>query len=512
MNLRALASSLLAAVKRLFNRYESGQRWGTSRSFLPGWVQDARFDADAATREEILRKARYFEKNNGLVNRLADLFEQFTVGSTGLTVLPASSDEAWNVEASAAWKGWQPYADQCSRQPFGVLQSLIARRWFIDGEIFILKTRGKNRPDEPARPRIQLIEGHRVGTPANLSQQEGQNIIDGVEVDQRGRPVAYHVRDGFNDDSYRRIPADQIIHVFEPSRPGEYRGISFFAPVLNDLHDLDDLMLLEMAAAKDAAEKSTIYETLSGEFDTTSEGLRREKFSQTTQSSSGADLTQTRTRYVKQLLGGRAMAIKPGEKVTQFQSNRPTVTQQWYWDHLIGRICAGVGISKLLAYPYSMQGTVTRADLDVMAGFFRSRSEVLASVFAEVRNYVLAWEIPNNILLADPPADWRSVVVRPPRSVNVDVGRNSSAMIAEYDAKLRSAEDIFAELGHDYRDKFRQIAKEEALKVELEAEFKLPAGAISKAIREAAASLVEPEEDSEEDSEEESDTEKAAVE
>src|SRR5690606_2372766 len=151
------------------------------------------------------------------------------------------------------------------------------------------------------------------------------------------------------------------------------------------------------------------------------------------------------------------------------------------------RICAGVGISKLLAYPYSMQGTVTRADLDVMAGFFRSRSEVLASVFAEVRNYVLGWEIPNNIQLADPPADWRSVVVRPPRSVNVDVGRNSSAMIAEYDAKLRSAEDIFAELGHDYRDKFRQIAKEEALKVELETEFKLPSGAISKAIREAVA-------------------------
>lgn len=484
----AFGMRLVVAAKLLFNRYEAGQRWGTSRSYLPGWVQDARFDADAATRDEILRKARYFEKNNGLVNRLADLFEQFTVGPCGLQMIPASSDEEWNVNATEAWKGWEPFADQCSRQPFGVLQSLIARRWFIDGEIFILKTRGRNRPDEPARPRVQLIESHRVGTPGNLAAQEGRTIVDGVEVDGRGRPIAYHVRDGFNDDQYRRIPAEQIIHVFEPTRPGEYRGLSFFAAVMNDLHDLDDLMILEMLGAKDAAEKSTIYETASGELNASEEGVRRERFGQATENSSGTDTTENKTRYVKQSLGGRAMAIKIGEKVSQFTSNRPTVTQQWYWDYLTARICAGVGISKLLAYPYSMQGTVTRADLDVMAGFFRSRSEVLGAVFTEIRNYVIGWEIQNNILLADPPSDWRKVTVRPPRSVNVDVGRNSSAMIAEYDAKLRSAEGIFAELGQDYREQFRQIAKEETLKMALETEFNLPAGTMSKAVKEALAS------------------------
>lgn len=483
----AFGARLVLAARLLLNRYEAGVRYGTSRSYIPGWVQDARFDADASTRDEILRKARYFEKNSGLVNRLADLFEQFTVGATGLQLIAASSDEDWNVAATAAWRGWEPFADQCSRQPFGVLQSLIARRWFIDGEIFILKTRGKNREDEPARPRVQLIESHRVGTPSKLAAEEGRRIIDGVEVDGRGRPVAYHVRDGFNDDEYRRIPADQIIHVMEPTRPGEYRGLSFFAPVMNELHDLDDLHILEMLAAKDAAEKSTIYETISGELDQTSEGIRRERFSQATQNSTGTDTTENKTRYAKQTLGGRVMTIKLGEKVTQFASNRPTVTQQWYWDYLTGEICAGVGISKLLAYPYSMQGTVTRADLDVMAGFFRSRSEVLAGVFTEVRNYVMDWETKNTVEVSDPPVDWRKVTVRPPRSVNVDVGRNSNAMIAEYDAKLRSAEDIFAELGHDYRDKFRQIAKEEAMKVALEVEFKLPGGAMSKAIREAVA-------------------------
>lgn len=456
----AFGARLMLAARLLLNRYEAGVRYGTSRSYLPGWVQDARFDADASTRDEILRKARYFEKNSGLVNRLADLFEQFTVGPCGLQLIAASSDEEWNVAAMEAWRGWEPFADQCSRQPFGVLQSLIARRWFIDGEIFILKTRGKNREDEPARPRIQLIESHRVGTPGKLTAEEGRRIFDGVEVDGRGRPIAYHVRDGLNDDEYRRISADQIIHVFEPTRPGEYRGLSFFAAVMNELHDLDDLHILEMLAAKDAAEKSTIYETASGELDQTAEGIRRELYGQTTQNSAGTETTETKMRFAKQTLGGRVLAIKSGEKVSQFQSNRPTVTQQWYWDYLTGEICAGVGISKLLAYPYSMQGTVTRADLDVMAGFFRSRSEVLAGVFTEIRNYVMDWETKNNVDVSDPPPDWRKVTVRPPRSVNVDVGRNSSAMLTELKAGARTYQDVYAELGQDYREQLTQRAKE----------------------------------------------------
>ena len=443
------------AAKLIFNRYEAGQRWGTSRSYLPGWVQDARFDADNATREEIMRKARYFEKNSGLVNRLADLFEQFTVGPCGLQMIAASDEETWNTAATERWNEWQKFPDLTSLQPFSVLQSLIARRWFVDGEIFILKTRGS---ESPSRPRIQLIESHRVRTPDNMANQEGRRIIDGVEIDGRGRPVAYHIRDGFDEQTFRRVPANQVIHVFEPSRPGEYRGISMFSSVLNELHDLDDLLLLEMRAAKDAAEKSTFIETASGEL--RQAGQRAERTTATTQNSSGEDVTLSRTRWLKDAIGGRVAALKMGEKVTQFMSNRPTVSQQWYFDYITGRICAGVGISKLLVYPFSMQGTVTRADLDVMAGFFRSRSEVLAAAFTEVRNYVMGWEITADVAIADPPSNWRKVTVRPPRSVNVDVGRNSSAMLAELKSGARTYQDVYAELGHDYREQLTQRARE----------------------------------------------------
>lgn len=472
-------AAAVAATMIVFNRYEAGVRWGTGRSYLPGYVQDARFDADSATREEIIRKSRYFERNEAIIARLADIFEQYTIG-TGLPVSPASSDEDWNQRKKEKWEQWCKVCDLTSLQSLSTIIATAARSWFIrDGEAFILKTRGRDQEGGPARPRIQLIEAHRVATPSNMTAQEGKKIIDGIEVDSRGRPVAYWMRDGFDDETFRRIPAQFVIHIFEPDRPGQYRGLPATYPILNALHDLSDLEILEMLAAKDAAEKSTIYETASGELDRTAEGMRRERYSQSTQNSSGTETTEQKTRFAKQTLGGRVMAIKLGEKVTQFLSNRPTVTQQWYWDYLTSKICAGVGISKLLVYPWSMQGTVTRADLDIMAGFFRTRSAILQQAVREIWLYVTQWEIQNDPEIADPPADWRNVTIRAPRSVNVDVGRNSSAMLSELKAGVRTYQDVYAELGLDWREQLRQKAKEAKYIRELAKEYDVEPGEIA---------------------------------
>lgn len=476
---------LVAAQLVLFNRYEAGQRWGTSRSWLPAFVQDARFDADSATREEIVRKSRYFERNNAIVNRLADLFEQYTVGC-GLQINPASSSEEWNQAAKAWFEIWSKFCDLTSLQSFGTIQSLVARAWFIDGEVFILKTRGREYANSPAKPRIQLIEAHRVATPQRLTTEEGKRIVDGIELDGNGRPVAYHVRDGFDENEYRRIPAEQIIHVFEPSRPGMYRGLPFLYPVLNDIHDLDDLELCEMKAAKQAAETATFIETASGEL--SAEDKRRERFNQATQKGDGTTVDEARTRYIKDAIGGRVAGLKMGEKVTQFVSQRPSVTVQWYWDYLTSKICAGSGISKLLVYPWSMQGTVTRADLDVMSGFFHARSAVLGRAFSEVFVYVMGWANANDPALDGAPPDWFLVNTRAPRSVNVDVGRNSSAMLAELKAGARTYQDVYAELGQDWREQLRQKAKEAAFIRSLATVFKVEPGEIADVAGEAILS------------------------
>src|SRR6266550_122033 len=67
-------------------RYEAASTNFFDRSWLPASVQDARFDFDSSTRLELIRRSRYWEANNAIVNRLCDVLEQYTVGTAGLKV------------------------------------------------------------------------------------------------------------------------------------------------------------------------------------------------------------------------------------------------------------------------------------------------------------------------------------------------------------------------------------------------------------------------------------------
>ena len=287
-------------------RYE-GARHSTQRSTLHGSVQSASFDIDPYSRYELVRRSRYFERNNAFVNRIADLFEQYTVGQ-GLAFFPSSSDAAWNASALSYWRDWQRFADLSSRLSFGSLQGIVARALFVDGEIFIVLTRG-----DSGKPRIQLVESHRVKNPPT---QDGRTIIDGIEVDDRGRPTAYWItnEDAKRKETFQRVEAQFVVHVFEPGRPGQYRGLPALYPVMNDLHDLDDLQIFEMQAAKAASKVQNVIKTKEGEV--TDDDIIRG----TVTGSDGVE----RADYYKDVFGGEVAVLKHGDEFNQFQVERPS--------------------------------------------------------------------------------------------------------------------------------------------------------------------------------------------
>jgi capsid protein len=437
------------------NFHEAGQRWQTSRSTIPGspWPGDARYDDLPAEKAEVLRKARYFEINAAIVNRLASVWEQYVVGAKGLVLKPASSDKKWNAAAKARFVEIADSLDLAG-DTFVGFQAMAARRWFIDGEVFILKTKSAGpRPDL----RIQLIECHRVQTPPDLFGGEGKTIFDGIERDAGGKPLRYWVREG---SGYSPKLAENVIHLCDPDRPGT-RAFSYLDSVLNDIHDLDDLQIFEMKAAKDAAEISNVLQTESGEI--SAEGLRKQHYKLGTQNTIGTETTEDRVKQIRHALGGRTIALKLNEKIEQFRSDRPGVAMQGYWDYLTAKICVGSGISKLLVFPGSMQGTVVRADLDIAATFFACKSAVMASCVVKIFTWAIEWDSRFQANLADKPADWRKVRVLPPRSVNVDIGRNSTAMLAQLEAGACTMEMIYSPQGEDWEEQIDQRAYEEAV-------------------------------------------------
>lgn len=446
-----LASRFVVAPKA---RYEGASRV-PNRSLIPGTIRGARWDVNQYERAEIVRKSRYFEKNNAFVNRLADLFEQYTVGQ-GLSFFPSSEDDLWNAAALRYWRDWQKFADLSSRLSFGTLQGIISRALFIDGEIFILLTRG-----ETGNPRVQLIESHRVKNPNNIPSDI--TVVDGIEIDGRGRPVAYYIASDTygGGETFSRQDAAFVIHVFEPGRTGQLRGLPMLYPVLNDLHDLDDLQVFEMTAAKHAAEVTNVIKTATGEVN--DEDLIRG----TATGSDGAE----RNDYYRDVFGPQAKVLKHGDDFQQFKTERPTAATSGYWDYLTSKICAGVGIPKEIVLPTSMQGTSMRSVLDIANAFFRSRSSVIADHVRRVYEYVIEVGIQTDASLQPSPPDWFRCTYRSPRAVNVDVGRNSSAAIAEFKSGMRTLQNFYAETGEDWREQLRQKAAEIAFADELAAEY-----------------------------------------
>lgn len=427
--------------------YEAA-RYRVGRPRIPTTSQDARLDLSRAVRATLQGKAQYWERNFPLISRLADVFECYTVG-TGLVANPASSDQTWNDQAKQWWLGWEKVCDNASRQTFGTLQGLIARRWFVDGECFVYLTQG-----ESGKPRLQLIEAHRVGTPPSKAALENKGIADGVEYDTNsGRPLAYWVSRQTEDNNieWTRIPAEWVIHVFEPSRPGEYRGIPFFSSALNTIDDLDELKRLELKAARAASVVANVIKTASGEFDY--ETLIQNGGSAT------ADSTTNEVTAYQERLGGETIALKPGEELEQFRSDRPSVITREYWRDLQAEVCASAGIPSVLAYPEQMQGTQYRGALDMAATFFNARS----SIMQDVVRRIYAWAIGKARQMRElpqGPSDFWRISVRAPRAVNVDVGRNSTAMLQELAAGVTTYDAIYSPLGLDWRVETQKLADE----------------------------------------------------
>jgi lambda family phage portal protein len=159
------------------------------------------------------------------------------------------------------WKKWVKVADADCVLNFYGLQALATRSWLESGEVFVrLRPRSFDAP-LVVPLQVQLVEADYVplfdadvwqGMPA------GNKIRQGIELNRYGRRVAYwmhreHPGDGMVTSSMLlRVPADQVSHVFVPTRPGQLRGVSVAAMILarlRNVENFDDAVLTRQLIA-----------------------------------------------------------------------------------------------------------------------------------------------------------------------------------------------------------------------------------------------------------------------
>jgi len=109
--------------------------------------------------------------------------------------------------------------------------------------ITIMSDRGD--AESPIPLRLEVVDSERLETPPEMIGSKYCRM--GVECDESGRIIAYHIRDSHPYDTldvkmtYTRYEADRVMHVFKRLFPAQTRGLPWMIRVMNRIKDGKDL-------------------------------------------------------------------------------------------------------------------------------------------------------------------------------------------------------------------------------------------------------------------------------
>lgn len=192
-------------------------------------------------------------------------------------VLGLSEEEAeqWNRRTEAEFSLWADSKDACDAigvNDFYGLQQLAMLSWLMSGDVFALVKRDSATRRHPYGLRLHLIEADRVRTPmangglftlnTTGETESGRRIYDGVEVDEAGKIIAYHIANTYpyqlatEPTKTERVEAygaltglPNVLHVMDAERPEQYRGVPYLAQAMEPLLQMRRYTESELMAA-----------------------------------------------------------------------------------------------------------------------------------------------------------------------------------------------------------------------------------------------------------------------
>lgn len=248
------------AVDMLARHYEAAS---TGRR-TQGWRRTSG-DANAVIGGAISRlrdHARDLVRNNAHAASAVSTVADHTVG--------------WGIVPMQAPSWWDEWAnttacDADGRNDFSGLEKLAMRTVAESGEVLVRRRFRRPEDDLPLPIQLQVLEGDYIDTlKTGIGLPNGGRIIQGVEFDSIGRRAAYWLfpehpgSDQFFAGPSQRVPAESILHIFRQTRPGQVRGVSWFAPVILRLKDFDEYADAQLMKQKIAACLSIILTDVDG--------------------------------------------------------------------------------------------------------------------------------------------------------------------------------------------------------------------------------------------------------
>jgi lambda family phage portal protein len=242
-------------VERGYNAASKGRRthgWWTSGSSINTENRDALW---------LLRsRSRDLQQNDYWARRAVKVVANHTVG-TGIMPNFIGVSKAQKKKLQALYKAWMKKSncDFEGQLNFYGLQKLVMRTIAISGECIIRKRRGFN-PSGVVPLQLQVQEPDVIDTSRDgYFSDNGNQVVQGVEYDKSGKRIAYYLFDHHPGDNMslnfvsKRVPASDVIHVFEVLRPGQVRGIPMGITAFIRIKDYGDYEDAQVVRQKIAA-------------------------------------------------------------------------------------------------------------------------------------------------------------------------------------------------------------------------------------------------------------------
>jgi len=335
-----------AGLKRLQARAAAevlGQRnykAATTGHRTSGWSR-IRSDVNALTQmagAELRMHTRALIRDNGWAGRGQQVISNNVVG-WGTVPKAVGPDAKSNTRAMELWNAWADSTDCESegRSTFYALQAQVMDLVPCDGEVLVRRRWRKasdvgSSGEKLALPfQLQLLEADQLDSAKTEdTSSAGGKIVQGVEYDLLGRRAAYWIfpehpgAQSTTGSVSRRVPASEILHIFKPLRPGQARGLSWFAAAILTLKDFDEWEDAELMRQKIAACFAAFVS------DTTGEGA-----------AIGEEDEDDET--VDTIEPGMIHQLNDGETVTF--GSPPSVTSEGFATRQLRRVAAAIGVT-----------------------------------------------------------------------------------------------------------------------------------------------------------------------
>lgn len=193
-------------------------------------------------------RARAAARNDPWAGTALDKRVSNAIG-TGIQAKGLYGSEPHKKREKRLWASWCKKCDADGVLSFDGLQALAWREWDEAGEVFVRLRPRRLSDGLPVPLQLQLIEAEQCPADHWTTASNGNEIRAGIEFNKIGQRVAYwmyesHPGDyafGATSSQLKRVPADQVLHLFEPLRAGQLRGLPRATSVLVRMFNLDSL-------------------------------------------------------------------------------------------------------------------------------------------------------------------------------------------------------------------------------------------------------------------------------